>query len=116
MKYLPVLFFVILCISCDSKNCDSLPAHYSSYTQAVNIIRHTHFKIHDTCHTSSSSWIRAAEYYSCDGQTGYFLFKTDKQWYIHAAVPISVWQEFKDAQSRGSSYDHYIKGRYRFNL
>lgn len=116
MKYFPTLFLIFLCVSCHFQNCDSLPAHYSSYNQAMNIVRHTHFRIHETCNTSTSSWIRGAEYYSCDGQTGYFLFKTDKKWYIHSGVPISVWKGFEDASSRGSYYDHHIRYRYRFNL
>lgn len=110
--YLILLFPPLL--GCGQRiDCNSLPPHYNSYEQALKEITHADFKLHQTCNTSSSSWIRAAEYYSCDGQTGFFLFKTDKRWYIHDEVPISVWNGFKAANSRGSYYNHNIKKKYR---
>jgi hypothetical protein len=115
MKYLLLLLLTFSFSSCHSQSCDSLPSHYVSYQQALTTIRHASFKIHQTCNTSSSSWIRAAEYYSCDGQTGFFVFKTDKQWYIHAGVPLSVWEGFKKADSRGRYYNQNIKYKYHFN-
>lgn len=115
MKYLIIVLFSFLSITCHSQSCDSLPAHYSSYRQAVKTVRHTHFKLHETCNTSSSSWIRTAEYYSCDGQTGYFLIKTDKHWYIHAGMPVEVWEGFKNADSRGLYYNYHIKHKYQFH-
>ncbi len=114
MKYIIILMLSFLAASCHSYDCNALPAHYSTYEQAIKKIRGTHFKIRESCNTSSSSWIRAAEYYSCDGETGFFLMETDRQWYIHSNMPISVWEEFKKASSRGSYYDYHIKNRYTF--
>lgn len=94
-------------------NCSDLPAHYLSYEQALKLISSAHYKFSDKCSTPQSSWIREAEYYSCDKQTGFFLFKTDKQWYIHEGVPIAIWKGFKAANSHGSYYDHYIRKKYQ---
>jgi hypothetical protein len=115
MKYV-LSIFIILSLSCSGQDCNTLPLHYSSYDNAVEIIKETHFKIEESVNTSKSSWIRSASYYSCDGETGYFIFSTDEKTYIHAGVPVELWNEFKEAESFGSFYDHYIRGRYRFNL
>lgn len=114
-SFIYVVLLLLPLLSCgQGVSCDSLPPHYDSYGQALKSIRHASFHLHESCNTSSSSWIRGAEYYSCDGRTGFFLLKTDKQWYIHRDVPVTVWNGFKSASSRGSYYDNNIKGRYYF--
>jgi len=100
----------------DKNDCDQLSQKFTSYDQAINLVRSSSFKISETVNTSRSSWIRGAEYYSCDGSTGYFIIETPNRIYIHADMPISVWQQFKNARSFGSFYDYNIKGRYRLYL
>ena len=97
-------------------DCDQLSQKFTSYDQAINLVRSSSFKISETVNTSRSSWIRGAEFYSCDGSTGYFIIETSNRIYIHADMPISVWQQFKNARSFGSFYDYNIKGRYRLYL
>lgn len=96
--------------------CSDLPNSFSSYSQAITTIQNTEFKISESLTTSKSSWIRRADYYSCDGQSGFFIIVTDAKSYIHANMPIALWLHFKQANSFGSFYDHYIKGKYRIYL
>jgi hypothetical protein len=98
------------------QDCKTIPAHFDSYGDAISFVKTASFKFTDDVNTSKSSWIRSASYYSCDGKTGYFIFSTDKQEYIHAGVPIEIWRGFKNADSFGSYYDHNIRKKYRFNL
>ena len=93
-----------------------MPAHFSSYEATTSWVKKASFKFTDKANTSKSSWIRSASYYSCDGKTGFFIFSTDDKEYIHANMPISVWYEFKQAESYGKYYNANIKHRYRFIL
>jgi len=117
-KILKPFFFSSLLFlgACSGTDCDQLPKKYSSYTEAVKTIKSAHFKMEESINTSKSSWVRGAEYYSCDGATGFFILKTDKQDYLYSGVPSETWQGFKTAESFGSYYDHNIKHKYFFNL
>ena len=97
-------------------DCNSLPTRYSSYDEAIRLVRTKTFKVNESLNTSRSPWIRGANYYSCDGSYGFLIIETDRKDYIHNNVPISVSADFKNANSFGSYYDHYIKYQYRFNL
>jgi len=79
-------------------------------------IRSASFRIAEEQNTDESSWVRGAEFYTCDGATGFFILRTDDQDYIHIDVPVAVWQGFKEASSFGSYYTANIKHRYRLGL
>ena len=105
---------LILClqfafINLIAQDCNQLPEHFNSYSEAISFVKNASFKFTDQVNTSKSSWIRSASYYSCDGQTGYFIISTDNKEYIHKNVPIEVWKQFKNASSFGSIYDYSIK-------
>lgn len=94
-----------------SQNCIDLPVQFPNYSEAVNRIKHASFQIQDAANTSKSSWIREASYYSCDGQSGYFMLLTDKKNYVFQGMPISIWQGFKGADSFGEYYHAHIRDR-----
>ena len=96
--------------------CANLPASFSSYSEAMDQIRSASFRIAEEQNTDESSWVRGAEFYSCDGATGFFILRTDDQEYVHVDVPVAVWQGFKEASSFGTYYNTYIKRRYRLVL
>jgi hypothetical protein len=98
------------------QDCHQMPAHFSSYEAATAWVKQAIFTFTDKANTSKSSWIRSASFYSCDGKTGFFIFSTEGNEYIHANMPISVWNGFKNADSFGKYYNAYIKGRYQFLL
>jgi hypothetical protein len=116
MRKVFLLLTVFISLNCHSQNCSTLPNKFTSYNQAISIVENSRFKIDETINTSKSGWILNAHYYSCDGKTGFFIIKMKRKEYIHAGMPVSVWQQFKRANSFGSFYDYYIKGRYRLYL
>jgi hypothetical protein len=116
-RFIILLLLSVIIISCHSQDCNKLPDSFTSYTQAISLVKSSSFKIEETANTSNSSWIKSANYYSCDGITGYFIYKTKEgEEYIHKGVPINVWEEFKKASSKGSYYDYNIKHRYQLLL
>jgi hypothetical protein len=116
MKRLILLCFIVLgfVFTSYSQPCKNLPVSFTSYSQAVKAIKAADFSLTDKLPDGKSSWIVSANYYSCDRVTGYMIYSTIKgSEYIHEKVPIRVWNEFKNAASSGSYYDHNIKGKYR---
>lgn len=117
-------FILFLCLisssffsSCSQKNnCDQLPTQFSTYEEAVTKIKSSQFKIKEETNTSKSSWIKAASFYSCNGNSGYFILQTDKNEYLFSDMPYSVWREFKNAESFGKFYNEKIKHKYIFQL
>ena len=97
-------------------SCAHLPTSFASYTEAMDQIRSASFRIAEEQNTDESSWVRGAEFYSCDGVTGFFILRTDDREYIHVEVPVAVWQGFKEASSFGTYYNANIKRRYRLDL
>lgn len=116
MTRILLLFLVfILFTSCNSSDCSRL-TNFASYNEAVGAIRKSDFKYSDKCDTSKSSWIYSAEYYSCDGDFGYFLLTTKTATYIHANMPKNIWKSFKNTDSFGSYYNLNIKGKFRLDI
>ena len=118
MKYLFLLSILsVIALTCQSQDCNKIPQHFYSYDQAINLVEGSTFKIHETANTSNSSWITSANYYSCDGNSGFLIYTTNRGYkYIHKGVPLNVWEGFKNAPSKGSYYDHFIKHRYQLLL
>lgn len=111
------IFVTIFFVACSTKNkCDQLPQHFLTYDDAVTKIKSANFKIQEDANTSKSSWIKAASFYSCDGNSGYFIIETAGKEYLYAEMPYSIWTEFKNAQSFGNYYNRNIKNRYTFTL
>ncbi|MEO8852591.1 MAG: KTSC domain-containing protein [Ginsengibacter sp.] len=106
----------LIMLACNSQECNKLPDNFTSYSQAISLVKGSSFKIEETANTSNSSWIRSAKYYSCDGKTGFFIYTTIDHEYIHKGMPINVWEEFKNAPSKGSYYDYKIKHKYQLSL
>ncbi|MGQ0739954.1 MAG: KTSC domain-containing protein [Bacteroidota bacterium] len=111
------LLFVLTGALSYSQTCRKLPATFNSYSEAIQKVKAATFQIKESANTESSSWIESASYYSCDGETGYMIYSTNKGYqYIHADMPLSVWRGFKNAISKGSYYNQHIKGRYQLYL
>lgn len=117
MKNKQHLFAILLIIlslnsiQCNSQNnCNKT---FKSYNEAQQFLYQQTFSFTDIADCSESSWIRSAKYYSCDSKTGYFKYTTDSKTYIHEKLPISVWNNFKNAPSKGTYYNANIKHKYR---
>jgi hypothetical protein len=97
--------------------CKDLPASFKSYTEAISKIKEAKFKIKESANTSGSSWVTSANFYSCDGESGFLIYTTNKGYeYIHQGLPISIWNGFKNASSKGSYYNANIKRRYQLRI
>lgn len=110
---LNVSIVILSLISCSGQDCNDLPSAFASYEQAVSKIRSAHYVFTDVKQTPSSSWMKKAEFFSCDSSQGYFIYTTKKgKTYVHDLMPISVWEGFKEARSFGEFYHQNIKDKY----
>jgi len=116
MNYFIKFFIFIILTSCTSKDCSLLPGSFPSSEDGLNTVESANFNFNDQVDTSESSWIRGAGYYSCDAKTGFLILITDSTSYVHQEVPLSVWENFKNANSFGSFYNRNIKGQYQLNI
>ncbi len=96
--------------------CEDLPRQFYNYEVAFEKISKADFKINESANTSKSSWIRGASYLSCDGKTGFLIFKTDSKNYIHQGVPLGLWQDFQSATSFGKFWNTNLKGKYQLKI
>lgn len=117
MKKLLFVFLFIGITSCNSQNCEDISRTFTTYKEVVSLIDATNFTLEDDINTSKSSWISKASYYSCDNKTGFFVLKTiKKKTYVFEQVPISVWNQFKNADSFGKFYNSNIRNKYHLYL
>jgi len=112
-----ICFLSIACVSSPPQDCNLLNLNVSSYSEATALIKQAQFKVKEQQNMRSSGWIKRAEYYSCNGETGYLILHLDKgQNYLHQNLPLSVWKAFVNASSYGSFYTKRIRGNYQFRL
>jgi len=114
--YLTLIIIILTFYSCNSQSCNELPTQFSSYQQAVSEVKSIDFTFEDSVDVSRSSLIKSTTFYSCDSKTGFLLVKIRSTEYIYQNVPISVWENFKEADSFGSFYNRNIKGRYQLKI
>lgn len=99
--------------SCKTRNCNNIPKSFSSYQDAIRVIKNSSFKLKDSINIDKGSYMKSASYYSCDKKSGYFFYKEDAGYeYFVSDVPIKIWMEFKKADSKETYYDSMIKGHY----
>jgi hypothetical protein len=113
-----LIFVVIGLISCNSKtDCQSLSGNYSTFAEARKDITKANFPVKNIQLTPESSWIKRIEFYSCNEKDGYLIIYTTRaEEYIHAEVPLKIWEELSSSKSKGSYYNINIVNRYPFNL
>jgi len=116
MKKLLFALILVSTVSCSSQNCEDITATFTTYKEVISIIDKTTFSLEDSVNTSKSSWIRKANYYSCDKTISFFVLKTDKKNYVFENVPILVWKQFKKADSFGKFYSSNIRNKYHLYL
>lgn len=111
-----LLLITLFVISCQGQDCKLLKEEFTTYSEALKTISNTSFDFKDSTDTSSSSWIKDANYFSCDTQYGYLVLKTSSKKYIFKRVPLQIWNEFKKANSFGKYYNQKIRNQYQFIL
>lgn len=113
-----LLLLIFLLLGCSKErqkisDCTKIILPFRTYQEAKNTVESVKFKYTDEADTSKSSWIRGAQFYSCDGNSGYMIFQTNSKEYIHQGMPLHIWEEFKNAKSFGKYYNKNIKNHYR---
>jgi len=116
MSRITLIFVLFFICSCKGTDCEKLPKTFASYVDAEHQIEHSSFKFTDDIRTEKSSWLKGAEYFSCDNQFGFFILHTDKGDYIHQNLPLEIWYDFKNASSFGSYYSRNIRNRYQLRF
>ncbi len=115
MKKIILYLFFITITSCGNK-CDKVPNSFSSYDQAKEVVLNSNLLHSEEADVSDSSWITSAKYLSCDDMVGFFAIEIRNKTYIHQGMPNEVWENFKNADSKGSYYSRKIRGNYRLKL
>ena len=116
MKKISLFVLIVFTFSNCKSQCNTIDK-FNSYNQAISVVQKTYFPTTDNLPANKSSWIVSANYYSCDGNTGYMIYKTARgATYIHSMIPINIWNDFKKASSSGSYYNYNIKGKYALRL
>ena len=117
MKFTKIItLFCLLFYSCKSQKCNVLPNEFKNFDEAKVLIQKANFSFTEILNTEKSSWIKSGKYFSCDLKLGFFLYKTDKETYIHQNVPLEIWNELKQASSIGSYYNRNIKHKYQLTI
>ena len=113
-----LLYFILtlFVISCKGQDCKFLKEDFKTYNKAQSVILSTNFAVEDSVNTSSSSWIKNANYFSCNNKFGYLILETSSKKYIFKEVPVKIWNEFKKADSFGRFYNQKIRSKYQFIL
>ena len=75
-------------------NCDSLSAISSVFSEALHAIEISTWRFKQSIKLNRLNGILRAEYYSCDGQTGFLIVLTSNKECIYKIVPVNLWNEF----------------------
>lgn len=116
------IFLILLCLillfqNCSTKSCQSLPNTFSSYQDAKQEVRNSSGYNIKQKRSLKSSWLKSAEYYSCDGKNGFLIITTNKgKTFIHSLVPEKIWSNFINSHSYGNYYVKNIKSNYQLSL
>jgi len=110
------LLLTLFVFSCKGQSCENLKDSFKTFKEAQFSILETKFSLEDSLDTSKSSWIKEANYFSCDDEFGYLILETSTKKYIFKKVPLKVWEGFKKADSFGKYYSQSIRGKYQFIL
>lgn len=83
----------------ENRNCEQFMRQAKSEDYDVSVLGSLHFQTKDSFETLSERGVREAYFFSCDGDKGFLLIKTHEKRVIYQRIPLSIWQEFKDAPS-----------------
>ena len=117
MKAVLIFFLLVIVnislLACPD-NCDVSSTSWKSEKEAIDALEKEAFLFSESFKNESESWLLSASYYCCDGQNGYLVIHSQKKDFIHSSVPLVVWQDLKNANSKGGFYNFYIKDKYTF--
>jgi hypothetical protein len=107
--YIFILLYLALIIQQASAGA---PPTFRSYEQAVDWYQSQKL---ETIYPRSTA-IYQASYHERDSVLLIYFVSKPSKGYVYGGVPLKIWNEFKNADSKGGYYNARIKGRYSFYL
>jgi hypothetical protein len=93
-------------------NCDSLQTLSPDFTKAQHAIEISTWRFKQSLKLNRLYGIHRAQFYSCDGQTGFLIVFSANKNCIYKIVPISVWNEFLKASDPEKYLEEVINKKY----
>ncbi|ELR73061.1 hypothetical protein C900_00141 [Fulvivirga imtechensis AK7] len=94
-------------------NCHELPVSFNSTEKAIETLKSTTFRLQESIKISRYRSPRAAQFYSCDGLTGFLMVEeTEDILMVYRAVPQDAWSQFSNSTDPIGYYENNIKGKY----
>lgn len=115
LSLLIALIFTGLFLNAMEDNCAQISGDWKSEKDAISIIENTVFNTSESIRPEETSWMTSAHFYSCDGELGYLIVKSEKKTFVHQGVPMSTWSTLSKARSKGGYYNFYIKNKYKLD-
>lgn len=127
MKWL-VLYGIIFCFTLtanaqvkhnfdmepEKTDCHKLHSPIDNPDSALITIQHATFRLHESMTISSYRVPNKVDYYSCDGEIGYFVAKEDSSTIvIYENIPIKIWEAFNTTNDPLYFYQEEIKKKYK---
>ena len=116
LYYSIILLFFTSSVNAQLKHCEELPAKFENYNKAIYLIENTKFTFVDAVNTSTSTEIKAAEFFSCNEENGYLFIKLNNKTLVYNKIPIDIWFDLKNSNSFGKYYNENIKEQYKPQL
>jgi hypothetical protein len=75
-------------------NCDSIHSPGTDFNDGYDQLKSATWRFKQSIKLNRYEGIRRAEYYSCDGQTGFLIVLSEKNDCLYEIVPIAIWNDF----------------------
>lgn len=111
------LLIILICagiiLNAQIDNCAHTNTNWKSEKEAIETIETGSFANIDMLQDGVESWLKSAQFYSCNDDFGFLIVKSKKKSFVHQNVPSKIWASLKEANSKGGYYNFYIKNKYK---
>lgn len=107
------LIFTGLYLNAQINGCLHTKTNWDSAKDAIVAIENTSFRTSEAITDIHDSWLKSANYYSCNSDFGFLIVRGEKKTFVHQNVPVDVWLSLKSANSKGGYYNFYVKNKYK---
>jgi hypothetical protein len=109
-----VLFILsmLIYVSCNQKKCEEIK-YFELNEDAPAKIRALFFRLIDSVDNPGGTLVSKAYFYSCDGNSGYFVYRMrEGNEEFNQGVPWTLWEEFKGSNSKDEFYESKLFQNY----
>lgn len=94
----------------EKTNCDSIMISGMDTVRVISLINNSSFRIEQSFRLTRKNGLQKASYYSCDGLTGYLVFKYKNKEYYREGINIHDWENLKKSPDPEGVIKHtYLK-------